>query len=334
MVCLAAVSGITWAGPGLNAWPSKVELFLSAGEKKGGQITIQNQGLSKISMQAVALNFTMDRDGELNYTDKNLSFGLKDWLTVEPSSFEVNPRSSQQVHYEITVPHDAQGARVGAVLFLSSGVDQSGDAYQRSIGTIILQTVAGTGIKSADLTELAIHRKEGVLNAKILVDNTGNLIIKPAGHLAVSDAAGKQLGVFPINTAGELVLPQSAREYNISLAGIGEGGYRLLATIDYGGNEILQGEAFFSSGGKPNAFRAPSPGKSSQSGQPPALSRLSGEEFDSMLKEGIRLYADGNYQKSMDIWQKLIRADPNHAKVKQYLERTRQKLEALKRSRD
>ncbi len=65
---------------------------------------------------------------------------------------------------------------------------------------------------------------------------------------------------------------------------------------------------------------------------PPSAPKMSKEEIDALYREGTRLFSAGEYQQSLRIWQRILNADPAHANARRNLERTRQKLEALKRT--
>ena len=63
----------------------------------------------------------------------------------------------------------------------------------------------------------------------------------------------------------------------------------------------------------------------------PSAPKLSQPEIDALYKEGTKLYSSGDYQRALSIWQKILSADPGHSQAKRNLEKTRQKLEALKK---
>lgn len=65
----------------------------------------------------------------------------------------------------------------------------------------------------------------------------------------------------------------------------------------------------------------------------PAAPKMSPSEIEALYKEGTRLFGSGDYQGALNIWQRILRADPNHANARRNLERTRQKLEALKKAK-
>lgn len=85
---------------------------------------------------------------------------------------------------------------------------------------------------------------------------------------------------------------------------------------------------------KPATRTKPSPGLPAPARPaPPGAPRLSQEEIDQLYREGTRLFSAGEYQQALKIWQRILNADPSHANARRNLERTRQKLEALKRTK-
>ncbi len=62
-----------------------------------------------------------------------------------------------------------------------------------------------------------------------------------------------------------------------------------------------------------------------------AAPRMSQAEIEALYKEGTNLYVSGNYQGALKIWQRILRSDPNHNNARRNLEKTQQKLDALKR---
>jgi tetratricopeptide (TPR) repeat protein len=84
---------------------------------------------------------------------------------------------------------------------------------------------------------------------------------------------------------------------------------------------------------------APKPGVERPRPTPPTQPRpapaptMSKEEIDALYRDGTRLFSAGDYQAAMKIWQRILKADPGHANARRNMERTRQKLEALKKTR-
>jgi hypothetical protein len=78
---------------------------------------------------------------------------------------------------------------------------------------------------------------------------------------------------------------------------------------------------------------APAPARAAARPPEPAPPKMSPAEIDALYKEGTRLFGAGDYQGALAIWQRILRSDPGHANARRNLERTRQKLEALKKAK-
>ena len=79
--------------------------------------------------------------------------------------------------------------------------------------------------------------------------------------------------------------------------------------------------------------KAVTPARATARPAEPAASKMSPSEIDALYKEGTRLFGSGDYQGALNIWQRILKSDPNHANARRNLERTRQKLEALKKAK-
>lgn len=84
----------------------------------------------------------------------------------------------------------------------------------------------------------------------------------------------------------------------------------------------------------PRPARVPPQAAPPKPSQPqPQAPKMTKEEIDALYREGTRLFSAGDYQQALRIWQRILNADPAHANARRNLERTRQKLEALKRTK-
>jgi hypothetical protein len=339
------------ATPGLMAWPSKVDLSVKAGGNKTGSISVQNQGLNKVRLKVTIMNCRMTVDGAIIYTNKNVSFGCSQWLRTEPSEFNLSPHASQQVFYAIDVPQTAQGTYMAVILFETNA--STGD-YQNLPGTLVVENVPGTGHRNADISELSFLKGTGGGNvsAVVAINNKGSLLCTPTGSLEITDIARGTKTSFGLNREKEPVLPFSLRRYQIPLEGLYNGQYKVLAVVDYQGGEILQGEATvtITAGELVSHQGRVLPGRNKPGGQQPATAKetsdrvakpaspapgpaLSAGEVEQLNKDAVKLYSEGDYEKALALWQKILRSNPGHVAAKKGAERARQKIEALKKAR-
>lgn len=77
------------------------------------------------------------------------------------------------------------------------------------------------------------------------------------------------------------------------------------------------------------ASEAATPKPPARPAPPPKLSKA---EIDALYREGTSLFGAGDYQAALRIWQRILNADPGHANARRNLERTRQKIEALRKT--
>jgi hypothetical protein len=344
------------ASAGLMIWPSKVEVSIKAGGAKSGTINVQNQGLNKARLKVQLMNCRMDEDGSIIYTNKNVPSGGKQWLRVEPQEFEILPGASLQLLYAIEVPRNAQGTFMAGIL-LDNNPQGNGD-LQNLPGTLIVGNIPGTGEKRADLTELTFQKGIGGGNASAVlgISNSGSLMCSPTGSLEITDIARGGKTSFAINPEKEPVLPSALRRYRIPLEGLYNGQYKVLAVVDYQGGEILQGEAtvtinageLISQNNRVLPGRAKTQGQPQSPGsqappdrqkqtarqtEPKAAPSLSAAEIEELNRGAVKFYSEGDYEKALAQWQKVLGADPGNSGARNGAYRARKKIEALKKAR-
>jgi hypothetical protein len=340
--------------PGLNIWPSKVEMTVASGAIKTGVLAVQNQGVSTRTLQVLAVNCRMNQDGSLTYLNEDDQYGCRSWIRTSAQEITINPRANYQLLYSVKVPVTAAGSYIAAILFADASRALTPQEYQDLPGTIILQTVPNTGVKAADLLGLMMQRNQDDANYSVMLtlQNRGNLTLVPSGQLQVFAEDGSERLKVPINEGKEMVLPGSTRQLLVPLeANLEAGSYKVTATIDYGSLELLQGETtvFIKSGeivyqkGGDKTPRPAQPGTVQPPDQPPPVSgklpiqgasaKLGKGDLEQLIKTGTSLYSSGEYARSLAVWQKILKIDPRNAAAKKNMERTKQKLKAQKNAK-
>lgn len=333
------------AVPGLNVWPSKVEVSAAAGAVKTGVLAVQNQGVSTRTLRVLVVNCRMNRDGSLSYIDEDDPRGCRQWVKASDREITVNPRTNHQLLYSVKLPRDAAGSYIAALLLADAARGNLTPAeYQDLPGALILVTAANSGTRSADLAGLALRRSdEGGFVAELLVQNRGTLALTPSGLLQAYGEDGAEKIRIPINDGKELVLPGATRTLNVPVERLETGAYKLTATVDYGSLELLQGETTVYVKAGEVLHQQAAAGKARDGGSdraepvrtvtPPTSSKggkATKEDIAELMRLGTSLYSSGDYAKALSVWQRVLKADPKNAAAKKNLERTRQKLTALK----
>jgi hypothetical protein len=348
-VLLCAVRAV--ATPGLNIWPSKVEVSVAAGAIKTGVIAVQNQGVSTRTLQVLVVNCRMNQDGSLAYLNEDDTYGCRTWIKASAQEITITPRANYQLLYSVKVPKNAAGSYIAAVLLAdASRANLTPQEYQDLSGAIILVTVPKTGERAADLLGLSVHKNSDDAGyiADLLIQNRGNLALTPSGLVQVYAEDGAEKLSVPINEGKELVLPGATRKLGVPVERLDAGSYKMTATVDYGSLELLQGETtvFIQAGeiiyqkggekaprGNQPAVNQPAGGEPAQPGKPAAGAKggkAAKADIDGLIKLGTSLYSSGDYAKALGVWQRILKADPKNAAAKKNLERTKQKLKAQK----
>ncbi len=332
---------------GLNVWPPKIELSVLPGESQTGVITVQNITAFKHRVYAYPQNVKMTISGDLEFTEDSLGYGCVEWLSINPLEFDLPQGSTQQVRYTIKVPLAAEGSHIGVLFFHTkpqSAIKSTGSQITARVGTIIIETVPGSGEKQAEVTGLEVKKPlaRGPAVAELTIKNNGSILLRPEGILELKNDRGLTLGKIMVNEVREGVFPYSQRTYRLPLENIEPGHYSLEATLDYGGAEILVAEArvnLIADQAQSDAWpiiKSPTTPQSKQvarKGSTVQKPKASPQEIQALYSQGTKLYTGGEYQQALDIWRKILKLEPGNANAKKNLERTRLKLEAQKRAK-
>lgn len=336
----------------LNVWPPKIELSAVPGETKTGVINVDNKGSAVANIVAYITDIGMDQNGDLSFPEGGtLSFSCEPWLLINPEQFTLSQGSSQQVRYTLKVPQDASGTYLAHIFFQTRPdfrMQSTGSAISARLGTLIILNVTGTGSRAAEIFTLGTRQgREGKqAQLEIGIRNKGNIMLRPTGTVEIKSEAGFTVEKVEFNQDKQAVLPYSERRYPVAISSnLDPGSYRLIATVDYGGRELLAGEARINLvPAQPAAARTEDvPIKAKAKSEPAARTRqetqavqapkASAEEIQSLMSQGTKLYASGDYEKALAIWQRILRLDPGNAAASRNLSRTREKLEAIKRAK-
>lgn len=167
---------------------------------------------------------------------------------MEPlSDITVPANDAKIVQVVINVPDTAQaGGYFGAVRFAPVTTDGSGQVnMSASAASIILLTVPGEFVEQLSLTEMNIQqngvtktnfRSSNDLQATVRFENKGNIQLGPFGKVSVT-SGDKVVYEADFNNSNprEMVLPDSARRWDVPLKNIGNfGKYTVSATFTYG----------------------------------------------------------------------------------------------------
>ncbi len=235
----------------LKVTPVRTDIEILPGESKTVPVTIANLTGGDITVKAIANDFVAgDERGTpaliLDEDEFASTHSLKRFMTPVPD-FTIPANEGVTLNVIITVPTAAQaGGYFGAIRFAPTDPANGGQVnLSASVASLILLTVPGDAVEKLELTDFNIQQggKTGTdfrtannLQLTARFENKGNIQLGPFGKISVKQG-DKVVYEYDFNTENprEMVLPDSARRWDIPLKEIGEfGNYTVSATFTYG----------------------------------------------------------------------------------------------------
>jgi len=165
--------------------------------------------------------------GQPIFADENeiSEFTMKLWVTIASDEVDVAPKETKEIDFKVTVPEDAgPGAHLGGI-FLSSeppSINETGVAVRYQVGSLLLFKIEGDIVEEALIREFTtdkiVYWKPGV-KFTVVVENNGSSLIMPRGPLEISSIFGKKIATLKMNDAGNSVLPNGKRTFELEWTG-------------------------------------------------------------------------------------------------------------------
>lgn len=247
----------------LKIAPVRSDITVNPGETKTIPVTVTNLTNAPISVRPSANDFVAgDERGTpaliLDDTKFAPSHSLKRFM--QPLKDTIIPaKKAVTINVTIKIPKDAGGGGYfGALRFSPTSPDSGGEVnLSASVASLMLATVTGPVTEKMDLTNFEIqqNKKTGThfqssndLAALVRFQNKGGLQQGPFGKISVTqgDKVVYQAD-FNDKTPRDMVLPDSARRWDVPLKNIGSfGNYTVKAFFTYGSkNETIEVEKSF-----------------------------------------------------------------------------------------
>lgn len=172
-----------------------------------------------------------------------------DWITVTPQRFQIEAGQVQDVTFRLDVPVGAEGVYWGMIFVEGSPrpQEQAGAtvlAIER-FGVKVYETVPGTEDLVGRITQVR-KTADNPLTFEIRFENMGNIQLRPTGMIDIISQNGEtvrniRIEEFPLLPGKVRILSGTDTTEPPLTAGI----YRVLVTIDYGGDDLAGGTRDF-----------------------------------------------------------------------------------------
>ncbi len=232
--------------------PVKLNYDCEPGEIQTKLMTVRNHSNEKQQFSIEILDLKINKDTAINSeaTAIKENNSCKDWLTINPSYFPLNPNESAEIKVIMQVPPNESHTR-GAMIYVSATEEQtalsvdkqlkSGVKIHPRIGVKVVQSPkSNSNYKAAvtDLKEISLAT-DSTRSFQVKIANTGDKMINAKVYLVLSNLETateikekpKKISLFPdAYKTMILVLPKN----------VPPGNYSLAAILDYGFQSSLE----------------------------------------------------------------------------------------------
>lgn len=235
----------------LKVSPVRADIEIPAGTTKKVSTTVSNLTDSPITIRPIENDFIAgDEKGTpaliLDANKYAPTHSLKRFM-VPLSDVTIPAKQTKTIDVVISVPKGAQpGGYFGAVRFAPTTPGSGAQVnMEASVASLILMTVPGDAVEKMNLTNFDVQQN-GKTNSRFATpdnlqiatrfENKGSVQLGPFGSVTVTQGDKVVYTAdFNTNTPREMVLPDSARRWEIPLKNIGTfGNYTVKAVFTYG----------------------------------------------------------------------------------------------------
>lgn len=271
LLLFAGFPGLAGAqGLGVKISPVKIEDIVEPGKTYKYQVKLANPSNLPIILYAGLKDFKAKGEGGdavlIAPGSEEGSF-LTSWIDISEEGIDFAPNEERIIDFYVNVPAETgPGGYYGGVFFgtkapklnLDSEDKGAGMAIAQQTGTLLLFQVKGDVAEDASIrefnTDKEVYNTPFEVNFLTRIENRGNVHVKPAGQINISNMFGQEAAVMIVNEGGGNVLPGQIRAFKNSWADeFGFGRYKAVIGLSYGtavdlggqGRQTLYTEKYF-----------------------------------------------------------------------------------------
>lgn len=201
--------------------PALIDVEADRVEIVPGAIIIRNnEGSGRIYDIEVQNFVSRGEDGRQTFLDEETPSGLATWIVPNATSVTLAPGDERAVAYSISIPENAEPGGHYAALFFSSRIpeqDEGGAVGAVSrIGVLFLVRVSGDIREDASIESFQAMTDGGRFHLPVYFEtrirNTGNVHIRPAGDIVMTNMFGRETERISFNPTDAAVLPGGVRK--------------------------------------------------------------------------------------------------------------------------
>jgi hypothetical protein len=233
---------------GLGLSPMRAEMHLAPGAAYTGVLRLVNEGAA-VHVRSSLLDFHLDAEQTPQFEAEfaaESAYSCRQWLAVNPMETELDANGEKAMRYTLRVPVDAQPRSYHcAAGFTTMGPasDANGMGLRTAVRVVAaFYVIVGNPAVEGQLSEVAMEQVPGSkgLRAVVVLENSGKILFRPTGSVAVLDPDGKVLETYQMTPVP--ILPERKQRLLFPLKQVAEGQpYSIRVRVDVGTGEIQEG---------------------------------------------------------------------------------------------
>ncbi len=211
--------------------PPRLELLLPPGETVQAEVEVSSERKVEVSVRAVG--FRLGEDGSLLLEEEG---SLCPHLSGYPEALRLEPGERARLTLQVQLPEGAEGTLWCGLLFQGApiqGRDERGlrVSFLPRILLAVYATPQGRGNPALRVVGMGRGGKE----YQVLVENPGNVLLRPSGRLFLYDREGRPVGEVEVEAFP--LLPRGRRLLTLPLPV--EGGGKALLLLEHAWGRVV-----------------------------------------------------------------------------------------------
>ena len=211
-----------------------------AGSSYRGTIQLQNTATKERSVRVYQKDYWFSHTGETKHdtagTQERSNAG---WITFNPELLTLQPNEIATIDYEVIVPQNELLAGTYWSVIMVEGISPADtSSYTRGVtiktairyAVQMITTIGNTGTSDIQFLGLELA-KNGIANElSVIIENTGERILKPETSIEIFDESGNSVGTFKADP--RKTFPGTSVKITLVLEGIKPGNYTGVLVAD------------------------------------------------------------------------------------------------------
>lgn len=219
----AALVSLPTQASALGLTPAITEINLTAGEKTITTVEVENDSLEAIQLETEVINFSAENlTGEPTFNFDATPTDIATWVDVDKGPINLKAGKTLDVTVTFDTPATATSGGYYVAVFFNQAVPAEEDgqvSIENKLGALFMATVGDDYTTSGDISSFKADKdsySDGKAMFTVNYKNTGDVHLKPAGTISITDTFGNEVKSIEVNKEKKSVLPGLVREFDVA----------------------------------------------------------------------------------------------------------------------